>query len=621
MSKKTYARRVLVFGLIFMGMLLFPSSLPLKSATKQIYKISITTVQEEGLTDGMIDRGLVPYVQRVLKEAEWGDAVILDINTHGGRVDSAVKILDAVRNANVRTIAFIQRAISAGALVSLATDDIVMMPGASIGAATPIQVAPGGEAQPVTEKYTSYMRAEFRGAASAKGRRPDIAEAMVDASLSIQNPAYRLTADALDALSDDLNDELDRDEELDAETRQAIHDAVLEGLRALEDERFPDKDDFLDAVKEQIGVEYFRAYQDLILRHAKSWMVAEGKLLTLTTDEALEPGIRIADYEAGNLKALLQTVATRIVLTEASFDALATRGVPADLLDDVRELEGEVFFRKTEFLNALEEELTTSQFSQYVEMLWKEADKEFGLADVPPAQITTFELNWAEQLVRFLTSPTISGLLMTFGFLGLFFEFRTPGFGLFGAIGLICLGLFFWGHILVRLAGWEEVLLFFAGLVLLAVEIFITPGFGVLGISGILAILASLALATMGQWELITIPDISGALTRITVALVLTIIAAIIAARYLPKTTFGRSLILSDAQEHEEGYVAQLQDQHALLGLTGTSITPIHPSGTAVIHDKRYDVVSEGEFIEKHVAVKVIDVEGARIVVRQIDEG
>jgi membrane-bound serine protease (ClpP class) len=166
----------------------------------------------------------------------------------------------------------------------------------------------------------------------------------------------------------------------------------------------------------------------------------------------------------------------------------------------------------------------------------------------------------------------------------------------------------------------EELLLFAAGLILLAIEIFVIPGFGVVGIAGIVAILASLALATMGQWELITIPDISGALMRITGALLFSIIVTIVLARYLPRTSLGKHLILSDAQEHEEGYVAQLQDRSPLLGLTGTTLTPIHPSGTVVIYDKRYDVVSEGEFIDRQMTVEVIDVEGARIVVRQVDD-
>ncbi len=619
MRNKKYVRQSIFLGLIISGLIL--SFLPpLNGATKHIYKISIETVLEEGVTDGMIDRGLVPYVERVLKEAEWADAVILEINTHGGRVDSAVKILDDVRNANVRTIAFIRRAISAGALIALATDDIVMTPGATIGAATPIQAAPGGEAQPVTEKYTSYVRAEFRGAASAKDRRPDIAEAMVDATLSIQNPAFQLTADSLEALDKELNEELDKDEELDADSRQEISQTIRDGLEELEGENFSDKDSFLDAVEERIGAEYLRRYKDLILKHAKSWIVADGKLLTLTTDEALEPGIRIADYEAGSLTEMLKTVATRIVLTNDSFRELEAEGVPVAITYKLRDLEDEIFTRKTQFLNAVEETVKLSQFGQYQATIWKYAEKEFGFAEVLPGDIVTVELNWAEQLVRFITSPTISGMLMTFGFLGLFFEFRTPGFGVFGTISIVCLGLFFWGHVLVRLAGWEELLLFVAGLILLAIEIFVIPGFGVVGITGIIAIVASLTLATMGQWELITIPDISGALTRITLALVFSIIVTIVLARYLPRTSFGKHLILTDSQEHEDGYIAQFQDQSPLLGLTGTTLTPIHPSGTMEIRDKRYDVVSEGEFIDKHATVKVIDVEGVRIVVRQIDK-
>ena len=150
-----------LLGLFFLCILLSVLPVASQTQTKHIYKISIETMEEEGVTEGMIDRGLVPYVRRVLKEAAHADAVILEINTHGGRVDSAVKILDDVRDANVRTIAFIRRAISAGALISLAADDIVMTSGASIGAATPIQVSPGGGASPVDEKVVSYLRAEF----------------------------------------------------------------------------------------------------------------------------------------------------------------------------------------------------------------------------------------------------------------------------------------------------------------------------------------------------------------------------------------------------------------------------------------------------------------------------
>lgn len=142
--------------------------------------------------EGMIDLGLAPFVQRVLAQAARDSAalVIFDINTFGGRVDAAVLIRDAILSSEVRTVAFInRRAISAGALISLAAHTIAIADGGTIGAATPVQAAPGGQAaeQPpaVQEKSVSYMRKEFRSTADARGRPPLIAEAMVDADVVI----------------------------------------------------------------------------------------------------------------------------------------------------------------------------------------------------------------------------------------------------------------------------------------------------------------------------------------------------------------------------------------------------------------------------------------------------
>ncbi len=147
---------------------------------------------------GTIDMGLAPFVKRALAEAEASkaDALILDINTFGGRVDAAVVIRDALLASPVRTIAFVnRRAISAGALISLAAKEIVMTEGATIGAATPVQMSPtGGEASPVEEKTVSYVRKEFRATAESRGRPLDIAEAMVDRDVEIPglNPKGKL---------------------------------------------------------------------------------------------------------------------------------------------------------------------------------------------------------------------------------------------------------------------------------------------------------------------------------------------------------------------------------------------------------------------------------------------
>ncbi len=138
---------------------------------------------------GMIDMGLAPFVQRILDDAtrDRVSAVILDINTFGGRVDAAVLIRDALLSSQVRTVAFInRRAISAGALISLAAERIAIADGGTIGAATPVQLGQTGS-QPVAveEKSVSYVRKEFRATADARKRPPLIAEAMVDADVVI----------------------------------------------------------------------------------------------------------------------------------------------------------------------------------------------------------------------------------------------------------------------------------------------------------------------------------------------------------------------------------------------------------------------------------------------------
>ena len=129
--------------------------------------------------DGEIDMGLAPYVSRVVSEAEEAnaDAIIFKINTFGGRVDAATQIKDAIIGTDILTIAFINnRAISAGALISLSCKKIVMVPGSSIGAATVVDQT----GEKVGEKYQSYMRSEMRSTAERNDRPVDVAEGMVD---------------------------------------------------------------------------------------------------------------------------------------------------------------------------------------------------------------------------------------------------------------------------------------------------------------------------------------------------------------------------------------------------------------------------------------------------------
>ena len=137
--------------------------------------------------EGTIELGVASFVERMIRNVQAEDTVVVRIKTFGGRVDGAVRIRDALLNSPAPVIVFIDsRAISAGALISFAGDTIFMGRGASIGAATPIQGGgPNQAPQPTSEKVVSYMRAEMRATAEANGRRGDIAEAMVDASIEV----------------------------------------------------------------------------------------------------------------------------------------------------------------------------------------------------------------------------------------------------------------------------------------------------------------------------------------------------------------------------------------------------------------------------------------------------
>ena len=412
--------------------------------------------------EGMIDLGLAPFVRRVLDEAAAAGAaaVILEVNTFGGRVDAAVLIRDALLGSRVRTVAFVnKRAISAGALISLAAERIIMADGGTIGAATPVELgAPGAPAQPVAEKTVSYMRKEFRATAESRKRPPLLAEAMVDADVAIPG------------------------------------------------------------------------------------VIAKGKLLTLTTQEALKH--KLADARADTVDAVLASL------------------------------------------------------------------------DLTGAEVRRATQTWAETLVRFLTHPVVSSLLMTIGILGIIVEIRTPGFGMPGSLGVASLALFFWGHWLVRLAGWEEMLLVGIGLILLAIEVFVTPGFGVTGVLGLAALIGGLGLSLIGSGA--TWGGVVTAVGQVAASLLLALAVSLAVLRFLPRLPFGRRLVLETELTAHEGFASAPETDRAWLGKRGTAASPLRPAGIADIEGKRVDVVSDGEFIAAGEPLTVVRVDGNRIVVRRL---
>lgn len=230
------------------------------------------------------------------------------------------------------------------------------------------------------------------------------------------------------------------------------------------------------------------------------------------------------------------------------------------------------------------------------------------------AELVAVKTNWAEDVVRFLNNPIISSILLMIGFFGLMSEVKTPGWGLPGTAGLIALALFFGSSYILKLATIFEILIFIVGIALILIELFVLPGFGIAGISGIILIFLSIFLSLLGSDPFITGDSISMAIIQIAIAIISAIVLVLLLAKYLPKASFFSKLILSESEKAEEGFVSVSQEE-SLMGKYGVAISILRPVGIAEIDGKRVEVISEGGFIQPGTEIKVIKVEGMRVLV------
>ncbi|HOZ48546.1 MAG TPA: NfeD family protein [Candidatus Hydrogenedentes bacterium] len=232
------------------------------------------------------------------------------------------------------------------------------------------------------------------------------------------------------------------------------------------------------------------------------------------------------------------------------------------------------------------------------------------------------EMTWSEALFRWLTSPLVAGILLMLGIGGIYMEMKTPGFGVFGAVGLICLALFFGSHLLIGLAEWIDVVLVAGGIVLLLVEILIIPGFGMAGFAGITCLIIGLYLSLVR----VPIPQYSWDFARLTDAGLSLVVAGLtlvlmvyIFWKVFPRTPLFGWLVLGHSQQADQGYTVQspAQVQHAL-GLKGVATSMLRPAGRGRFGDQTYQVVTEGGFIAQDTPIVIVKAEGNRYVVKPV---
>ncbi|MGF2617136.1 nodulation protein NfeD [Rossellomorea vietnamensis] len=231
--------------------------------------------------------------------------------------------------------------------------------------------------------------------------------------------------------------------------------------------------------------------------------------------------------------------------------------------------------------------------------------EEIGMKD---AEVVSVEETFAEKLARFITNPVVVPILLSLASLGLVIELYSPGFGVAGSVGLASLLLFFYGHLVAGLAGYETLILFIIGVGLIVAEFFL-PG-GIAGILGIGAIIGSILMAG---------GDVVAMGTSLLIAIAVAIIAMVVFVKVFgKKMKLFNKIILKDSTSTESGYVSNV-NRLELIGTTGITMTALRPSGTIVIDDERIDAVSEGGFIGQNKPVRVVKVEGSRTVVREIE--
>ncbi|WP_096270626.1 NfeD family protein [Paucisalibacillus globulus] len=311
-------------------------------------------------------------------------------------------------------------------------------------------------------------------------------------------------------------------------------------------------------------------------------------------------GVINSDGTAADKKAQSAWLKTMTSAAEAGGRDPLYAAAMADASIDLPELDAP----EGEFLTLTPKEALEVGYAEGIVQDRTELLFELGLSN---GTIIQTEPTLAENIARFITNPIVVPILLSLASLGLILELYSPGFGVPGSVGLLSLALFFYGHFVAGLAGMEAIIILILGIALLIAEFFV-PG-GILGILGIGAIIGSLFMSGA---------NVGHMMTSVAIAFLVAVIASVILFRRigLDKGIF-RHVILKDRTTTELGYVSN-QNRLDLIGMEGIAATGLRPSGVAIINNERIDVVTEGSFIHANTPIKVVKVEGVRVIVREL---
>ncbi len=494
---------------------------------------------------GMITDVTLSSIQRRVDSAltDGATTIVFEMDTPGGMVDSSMKICNLIKGIDIQTLAWVnQEAYSAGAMISIACNGIVMAKRSSMGDCAPIAIGPSGVIpleKTERAKAESPILAEFRDSATANGYPIKLCEVMVKLGPAVYTVSNTKTG----------------------------------AIRFIYETELPDyglnKSDLVTGVRREVGP--LKEQND------------QAKRETIETDWKI---IKLANPE-NELLTLNQDLAVEYGFARAIVDS------DAKLMSFLGDSSG---------------------------------------------RLQRVEMNWSEELAGWLVLPAVKGILMMLFMLGLYMEFQSPGIGLPGGVALLAGLILLGAPYMTGLADIIEIIIILTGLVLLAVEVFVIPGFGVAGFAGVILIFVGLVLTFVGKdigpgyWP--TMPATWDGLATGMKTVLISLIASCFGFYFISKH-FGSIPVLNRLLLREKqlalnvagvgggvGGGVEIDQVDATgtvrLGDTGIVEMELHPIGRARIDNQLVDVVSAGEWIKEGVAVKVVEIHGNRIIVEEV---
>ena len=258
---------------------------------------------------------------------------------------------------------------------------------------------------------------------------------------------------------------------------------------------------------------------------------------------------------------------------------------------------------------------------QYCDGIASDVDEVCALAGITNFKIVRYEASVLDVIISFLLNPFVNSILLLIIIAGIYFEFQHPGIGFPLFAALTAAVLYFAPLYLDGMAANWEILVFVIGLILLVVEIFIIPGFGIAGILGITFIVGSLTLSLIANdffnFSISGADNLLFALLRISSIMIVAITASVYFGNKFLKSKISRSVVLTDTLEDAKSFNESVNQLNSLIGQSGTAMTDLRPAGSVEINKIRHDSISDGDFISKNDLVKVIEIRGNYLVVRK----